>query len=134
MILTPTIQSNPAVNQTVGSLWLHVVLLLALCGVLYLPYLGATPLFDKGEPREALAVQDIVQRGDWLFPLKRATAIPSKPPLFHWSAALTYQVSGTLNEATIRFPSAFYAILGVLLIYALGRKLFGAEVGAIAPD
>lgn len=128
----PTVQSNPAVNQSQASYWLHVLLLLGLCGGLYLPYLGNKPLFDKGEPREALAVQDIVQRGEWLFPLKRATAIPSKPPLYHWSAALAYQVTGTLNEATIRFPSALYAILGVLLIYALGRKLFGAEVGLLA--
>lgn len=110
-----------------SSCALHIALLIALCGVLYFPYLGTAPFFDKGEPREALAVQDIVQRGEWLFPLKRGTAIPSKPPLFHWSAALTYQVTGRLNESTIRFPSAFYATLGVLLIYLLGRKLFGAE-------
>ena len=111
---------------------IHLVLLLALCGVLYFPYLGNTPLFDKGEPREALAVQDIVQRGEWLFPLKRASAIPSKPPLFHWTAALTYQITGQLNEATIRFPSALYATLGVLLVYLMGNKLFGAEVGLLA--
>ena len=109
----------------------HIVLLLALCGVLYFPYLGSTPMFDKGEPREALAVQDIVQRGEWLFPLKRATAIPSKPPMFHWSAALTYQVTGVLNEATVRFPSALYATLGVVFLYLLGAKLFGAEVGLL---
>ena len=109
----------------------HIVLLLALCGVLYFPYLGSTPMFDKGEPREALAVQDIVQRGEWLFPLKRATAIPSKPPMFHWSAALTYQVTGVLDEATIRFPSALYATLGVIFLYLLGAKLFGAQVGLL---
>jgi 4-amino-4-deoxy-L-arabinose transferase-like glycosyltransferase len=115
-----------------SSYVVHLLLLTALCGVLYFPYLGNTPFFDNGEPREALAVQDIVQRGEWLFPLKRATAIPSKPPLFHWSAALTYQATGTLNEATIRFPSAFYATLGVLLLYLLGRKLYGAEIGLLA--
>jgi len=110
---------------------LQVFFLIALCAALYFPYLGATPFFDKGEPREALAVQDIVQRGEWLFPLKRATAIPSKPPLFHWSAALTYKVTGKLDEVTIRFPSALYAILGVLLVYWLGRRLFGAETGLL---
>jgi 4-amino-4-deoxy-L-arabinose transferase-like glycosyltransferase len=110
----------------------HLVLLLALCGVLYFPYLGNTPLFDKGEPREALAVQDIVQRGEWLFPLKRASAIPSKPPLFHWTAALTYQFTGELDEATIRFPSALYATLGIVIVYLLGRKLFGAQVALLA--
>jgi len=121
-------RSEPIQSQAL----LHILLLIALCGVLYFPYLGKVPFFDKGEPREALAVQDIVQRGEWLFPLKRATTIPSKPPLFHWSAALTYQVTGRLDEATIRFPSALYATLGVLIIYALGRKLFGAQAGLLA--
>jgi len=110
---------------------LHLLLLIALCGVLYFPYLGRVPFFDRGEPREALAVQDIVERGEWLFPLKRATTIPSKPPLFHWSAALTSQIAGKMDEATIRFPSALYATLGVLVIYALGRPLFGAQVALL---
>lgn len=105
---------------------LHLIFLIGLCAVLYFPYLNATPFFDKGEPREALAVQDIVQRGEWLVPLKRATDIPSKPPLFHWSAALAATVTGSLNEATIRFPSAFYATLGVLLVYWLGRMIYNA--------
>lgn len=109
----------------------HVVLLIALCAVLYFPYLASMPFFDKGEPREALAVQDIMTRGEWLVPLKRATDVPSKPPLFHWSAALVSKLAGQVSEATIRFPSALYATLGVLLIYLLGRKLFSAQVGLL---
>ena len=111
---------------------LHLVLLVALCAVLYFPYLGSTPFFDKGEPREALAVQDILQRGDWAFPLKRAEIIPSKPPLFHWTAALMSRLTGTLNEATVRFPSALYATLGVLLVYCLARKLFSGPVALLS--
>jgi 4-amino-4-deoxy-L-arabinose transferase-like glycosyltransferase len=109
----------------------HIILLVALCGVLYFPYLGSTPFFDKGEPREALAVQDIVQRGEWLFPLKKATDIPSKPPLFHWSAALASELTGRLSESTIRFPSAVYATLGVLLLYIFGRRLFGPGIALL---
>ena len=109
----------------------HIVLLIVLCGALYFPYLGSTPFFDKGEPREALAVQDIVQRGEWLVPLKRATDIPSKPPLFHWSAALTSRIAGKLNEETIRFPSALYATLGVLILYLLGQRLYGRQVALL---
>src|SRR6266478_4801944 len=109
----------------------QIILLVALCGVLYFPYLGSTPFFDKGEPREALAVQDIVQRGEWLFPLKKATDIPSKPPLFHWSAALASEVTGRLSESTIRFPSAVYGTLGALLLYLFGRRLFGAEIALL---
>lgn len=65
--------TNPAANSRLfQSLFksnehsiLHSVLLLDLCGLLYFPYLGSTPFFNKGEPREALAVQDLVQRGEW---------------------------------------------------------------------
>lgn len=110
---------------------LHVLLLGALCAVLYVPYLASIPFFDKGEPREALAVQDIVQRGEWLVPLKRATDIPSKPPLFHWSAALVTKITGTMTEATIRLPSTLYALAGVLLVYWLGRRIFDARTGLL---
>jgi 4-amino-4-deoxy-L-arabinose transferase-like glycosyltransferase len=109
----------------------HEVLLIALCGVLYFPYLDRLPFFDKGEPREAITVLDIVERGDWLVPLRRATEIPSKPPLFHWSAAVTSLITGRLNEATVRFPSALYATLGVVLVYALGGAIFDAEVSLL---
>ncbi len=110
----------------------HALLLVLLCGALYFPYLGSAPLFDKGEPREAMAVQDIVRRGEWLVPLKRATDVPSKPPLFHWTAAATYQVTGRLDESTLRFPSALYGTLGVLLVYFFARKLFDSEVALLA--
>jgi 4-amino-4-deoxy-L-arabinose transferase-like glycosyltransferase len=105
---------------------LHLAMLIALCGALYFPHLGAIPFFDKGEPREALAVQDIVQRGEWLVPLKLDT-VPSKPPLMHWSAAVAAKLSGALTEATIRLPSALYATLGVLLVYWLGRQMFDGK-------
>lgn len=114
-----------------SSLIVHILILLCLCGALYFPYLGQVPFFDKGEPREALAVHDIVQRGEWLVPLKRATDIPSKPPLFHWSAALVARLTGQLDESTIRFPSALYATLGVVLLYFLGRKIVGAEAALL---
>jgi hypothetical protein len=116
-------------TQSQGAL--HVAFLIALCAVLYFPYLGSIPFFDKGEPREALAVQDIIQRGEWLVPLKRATDIPSKPPLFHWSAALVTKLTGSLNETTVRFPSALYATLGVLLVYWLGRKIYDAKTALL---
>jgi Dolichyl-phosphate-mannose-protein mannosyltransferase len=119
-------------TQFKSAVLVHVILLCALCGVLYFPYLGATPFFDKGEPREAMAVQDIVRRGEWLVPLKRATDVPSKPPLFHWTAAAVHKLTGRLDEVTIRLPSALYATLGVLLLYSLARKLFNAETALLS--
>ncbi len=44
--------------------FLHLVLLLGLCTILYLAYLGKIPFFNKGEPSEALVVQEMVQYGN----------------------------------------------------------------------
>jgi 4-amino-4-deoxy-L-arabinose transferase-like glycosyltransferase len=105
----------------------HLLVLISLCGILYFPYLARIPFFNKGEPREALVVQAIFQHGNWLFPLKSGEEIPSKPPLFHWFGALTSVVFGRVTEATVRFPSAVFATLGVLILYVLGRRVFDPE-------
>ena len=107
---------------------LHASLLVLLCGILYFPYLGSIPLFDKGEPREALAVQDIIQRGEWLVPLKRATDVPSKPPLFHWSGnaldGLLYGSDDSLSFGALRNPRCAARFLaGLVSLQFEGRVL-----------
>lgn len=111
---------------------LHLVLLLGLCTILYFPYLGKIPFFNKGEPREALVVQEMVQHGNWLFPLKRGEEIPSKPPLFHWFAAMASMAWRQVTEMTVRFPSALFATLCVLLLYWTGRRLFNPHIALLA--
>lgn len=109
----------------------HLGILLVLCAVLYFPHLGKFSFFNKGEPREAVLVQEMVQHGNWLFPLKRGEEVPSKPPLFHWFAALASIVFQRLDEATVRFPSALFASLGVLSIYLFGRRLFDGQTALL---
>ncbi|MFQ5849130.1 MAG: ArnT family glycosyltransferase [Candidatus Binatia bacterium] len=74
-------------------------------------------------------VQDIVNHGNWLFPLRMGSDIPSKPPLFHWLGALISIVRGEATEAAVRFPSALLATLGILSLYFLARRLFNPEIG-----
>jgi hypothetical protein len=52
--------------------------------------------------------------------------------LFHWTGAAAALISGRLTEATVRFPSALLASLGILLIYTLGRKLSDSVTGLLA--
>ncbi len=107
---------------------LRFAALAALCALLYFPQLSRIPFFNKGEPREGLVVQEIFLHGNWLFPLKGGTDIPSKPPLFHWFGALISLASGQVNELTVRLPSALLATCGVLALYALGWRLFHSGV------
>jgi 4-amino-4-deoxy-L-arabinose transferase-like glycosyltransferase len=120
-----------AVNSKLIGIW-HLAGLMLLCGALFFSQLAQIPFFDKGEPREAIVVQRIFLTGKWLFPLKGEAEIPSKPPLFHWFGAMTSAAFGRINEVTVRFPSALFATLGVLIVYFFGRRLFDSEVALCA--
>ena len=48
----------------------QAVLLLAFCGLLYLPGLRSTPFYTRGEAREALAVREVAHSGQWLVPMR----------------------------------------------------------------
>ena len=125
-----TVEMKCAYSKSPWTTISHCVILLLLCGLVFFIHLDSYPFFNKGEPREALVVQSIVESGEWLFPL-RDGEIPSKPPLFHWFGALTSVLWGEVTEATVRFPSALFATLGVFVIYLFGRTLFDPSVALL---
>ncbi len=120
------------IDEKVPATLLHLAALCVVCALAFFLFLGRNPLHDKGEPREALVVRDIVVNGNWVFPLKLGQQIPSKPPLFHWFAAMSSLVRGEMTEATLRFPSALFGGLGALLCYFLGRRLYDSRTGMYA--
>ena len=116
-------------NAVHRDMVIHLAILGIVCTLVFFLFLGKTPFHDRGEPREALVVRDIVLQGRWLLPLRGGEQIPSKPPLFHWFAATASIVGGEMNEASIRFPSALFASLGVLVCYFFGTRLYGPQTG-----
>ncbi len=111
---------------------LPIALISGLCFMLYFSALGSVPFYDKGEPREGTVVQAMTETGNWILPLRNAQFIPSKPPLFHWLAALASKVAGQVSEVTVRFPSALLGAAGVLLVYLAGAYFWTPVVGIFA--
>lgn len=107
-----------------------VVLLAALIALALVWPLVAPAIGTHGEAREGLVVQDIVQHGRWVLPLRNG-AVPSKPPLYHWIAAAAGNVVG-LSDAVVRSPSALAAGLVLLMVYALGVAAGGRAAGWLA--
>ena len=110
----------------------RAMVLVGISAFLFVVSLGSVPFFDKQEPREALVVWEINHSGNWILPLRNGDEIPSKPPLYHWLAALVSQSVGRLDEFTARVPSAFLATLGVLLVYFTGTILSDRSAGFIS--
>ena len=82
-------------------------------------HLGTRPIATRGEGREAIVVKGMFEQHNFVLPLRNGGEIPSKPPMFHWLAALTSVAVGGLSEFSVRFPSALSAslLLGALFAF-----------------
>lgn len=90
--------------------------LLAAMALMFLPVLGATEFFSKGEPREAIVAVTMLDSGNWILPVSNGDVIPYKPPFLAWCvAAVSWLMGGTVTEWTARFPSAV-ALMGMVMI------------------
>lgn len=106
------------------------VLLACLLAILFALPIHGSPITHHGEAREGLVVQDVVAHGHWILP-RRNGELPSKPPLFHWAAAVTTKLFGA-SDATLRLPSAVAAFAALLAVQVLGRTIAGATTGWLA--
>lgn len=97
------------------------IFFLILIGLLVRLWL-APPVWHHGEAREGLVVQGLLRDHQWILPL-RNDHLPSKPPLFHWIAALLAIVLG-FSDFILRLPSVLGALLMAGAVFALSRTLF----------
>jgi 4-amino-4-deoxy-L-arabinose transferase-like glycosyltransferase len=106
----------------------HVVLLLAMAGSVFFINLGGAKLWDRDEPRNARCTVEMLQRGDWVTPQFNGELRTHKPILTYWLMMTAYSLFG-VNEFAARFWSAALGLGTTLATYAIGRRLFCAEVG-----
>lgn len=107
-------------------------LLIAVWALLQLRGLDAIPFHSKGEPREAIAVQDVVRGERWVLPLRNAYEMPRKPPLFYWLGGGAAALSGDLDEGTVRLPSALQSGAAALLVFAVAATAVSPLAGLFA--
>jgi 4-amino-4-deoxy-L-arabinose transferase-like glycosyltransferase len=119
----------PAPSRSQPWAWLGLA---ALTALLYLPNLGAYDLWAPDEPRFGQVAREMLMSGNWIVPHVNNQVYTDKPPLYFWFIALLALLQG--GEVTAlagRLPSALAAIGGVLVTFAIGRRLFNRAVGLI---
>jgi 4-amino-4-deoxy-L-arabinose transferase-like glycosyltransferase len=119
-------------SEAQSQLWRALLVFAGLFAVLLFWGLGELPFYTRGEPREGLVVQAMQWSGNWILPVVNGTYIPFKPPLFHWLALLAGFLFGTIDEFTLRSPSALFAAADVLVTYRVGARLWGERAGLIS--
>jgi 4-amino-4-deoxy-L-arabinose transferase-like glycosyltransferase len=93
--------------------------------------LSGVPTLADNEARIAAYVTD-VQNGNWICPNLSPDNVASKPPLLPWLVALTNLPFDRLNRFSLYFPSAVATLLTSLLLFRVGRSIFGWGAGFFA--
>jgi len=109
-----------------------IALILATLYFCYFHNLGAIGLVGPDEPRYAWIARDMAETGDWVTPRLYGKPWFEKPPLYYWSAALSFKLFG-VSEVTARLPSALAALLATLALAWLAWRVHGAETARWLP-
>lgn len=109
----------------------HYALLTALMSVLTLPNLGAHSLWDVDEGVNAEASREMLVKGTWIVPHFNFDVRTAKPVMVNWLQMTSYSILG-VNEFAARLPSVITALITVLLVYELARRMFNSMTGLLA--
>lgn len=88
-------------------------------------------LWDRDEPRFAVATIEMVQSSNYLYPTFNGALRPDKPILVYWLMSVPVRLFGT-GEAAMRAISAIALAVAALATYAAGRWLFNRRTGLLA--
>ena len=98
-------------------------LLLVVCVLTVVPFLGLCDYNTKGEPRESIVSYTMIESGNWILPRNSVGEMAYKPPFFHWCVAAVSAVCGGVTEFTSRVPSAVaYVVLTIAVFFFYQRR------------
>jgi len=112
--------------------WVQFALLLGFCFIIYFVNLGQWDLWNPDEPRYAQVSREMVNGGDWILMHRNGALYTDKPPLFFWAVAFSSFLWQGFNPFAVRFPSALFGTLTVLLTFFIGKKLYSSRTGFLS--
>ena len=107
--------------------WLFWLIALLVLGAGF----GMRDPWPADEPRFALVARQMVESGQWLFPMRGDELYPDKPPMLMWLQALFLSITGNLRVSFL-LPSLLAALCTLWMVRDLGKRLWNAEAGAMA--
>lgn len=107
-------------------------LLFLLALPLYLTWTFDHSLWNPDETRDAGIAAEMYRTSNFVVPKLNQEAFLEKPPLYYWSCAVIYKLTGRITAGTTRLPSALFGFLGLLFTFLIGKHLFDSRTGLFA--
>jgi 4-amino-4-deoxy-L-arabinose transferase-like glycosyltransferase len=108
----------------------YILPIAATAALFFVPFLGGVHLFDWDEVNFAEISREMMVLGDYLRVHVDYQPFFEKPPLFFWLQSLSMHAFG-VNEFAARLPNALCGVVTLVLLFHIGKKLFGVRFGLI---
>src|SRR5215471_8922612 len=118
-------QSNPAASKRKIFL-LAIVLVWA---IIYISSIFQPALLDDADTVHAEAAREMLTRHDWVtLHINFGFRYLEKAPLLYWAVASSFKLFG-VHDWSARLPIALGVLALLLVVYRLGRRIYGEEGG-----
>ena len=105
-----------------------VVLLIALCAVVYATGLATHGVTNWQEGQRLVVAREMQQRGEWLVPTINGKPYLAKPPMIYWcQRAAARATGGEVGLYGLRLTVALAGMLGVVGTYFTARRILGSH-------
>ena len=112
------------------SVFRYNVIIAVIAFFLFVPFLGAVHLFDWDEINFAECAREMLVTHDYFSVKINYQPFWEKPPVFIWLQALSMNIFG-MNEFAARLPNALCGVITLLVLFNIGRKVYGIQFGLI---
>jgi 4-amino-4-deoxy-L-arabinose transferase-like glycosyltransferase len=107
-----------------------IPLIAIIAGIVFIPFIGNSPLFDWDEVNFAECAREMIVSGDYSHVQLNYRPFWEKPPFFIWLQAISMNLFG-VNEFAARLPNAACSIFTFIAIYLAGRRFHSGGFGLL---
>ncbi|MGD9900393.1 MAG: ArnT family glycosyltransferase [Calditrichaceae bacterium] len=109
----------------------NVLLLILISLSIAFIFQGSRGLYETTEGRYAESAREMLETGNWLIPQLDYEPHWTKPPLSYWAIAAGIKLFG-VNSLGARSANAFFYLLLIFLVYALGKTIWDDNTGYVS--
>lgn len=124
--------SENILKNNSSQFWPLFLIIIVFCFFIFIFGIGRWDLWNPDEPRYAEVAREMVERGDWILMHLNGKIYGDKPPFFFWLIALSSFIWNGFNSFAVRFPSASFGTLTVIVTFILGKTLFSVYTGFLS--
>jgi 4-amino-4-deoxy-L-arabinose transferase-like glycosyltransferase len=108
---------------------LFIFLVVLAWAIVYLGSLFQPPLLDDADTVHAEAAREMVAGNDWVtLHINNGFRYLEKAPLMYWAVAASFKLFG-VHDWSARLPIALGVLALLLVVYRMGRRVYGDEGG-----